>query len=54
MQRKMASGAEASLSRRSPSPPQDEEEEENIIYICALEVTSTLDVPKLKTFVPNS
>ena len=51
MQRRMASRAEASLSRRSPSLPQDEEEEENIIYSYAPEVASTLDAPKLKTLV---
>ena len=52
MQRRMASRTEASSSRRSLSPPQDkEEEEENVIYSCALEVASTLDMPKLKTLV---
>ena len=46
----MASRAKASMSRRLPSPPQDEEEgeEENIIYSCASEIESTLDAPKLK------
>ena len=47
----MTSGAEASSSRRSPSPLQDKEEEENVIYSCAPEVASTLDVLKLKTFI---
>ena len=42
----MTSRAKASSSRRSPSPLQDEEEEENVIYSCALEVASTLDVSK--------
>jgi len=54
MQRRMASGAGASSSRRPPSPFQDEkeeEEEENVIYSCAPEVASTLDVPKLKILV---
>ena len=53
MQCRMASRVEANSSRRSPSPPQDEEEEEeeNIVYSCAPEVASTLDAPKLKTFV---
>jgi len=51
MERRMASKAEASSSRRSPSPPQDKKEEENVIYSCALEVASTLDVSKLKTLV---
>ena len=53
MQCRMASRAEASSSKRSPSPPQDEEEEEeeNIVYSYAPEVASTLDAPKLKTFV---
>ena len=44
----MTSRAKASSSRRSPSPLQDEEEEENVIYSCALEVASTLDVSKFK------
>ena len=47
----MTSRAKASSSRRSPSPLQDEEEEENVIYSCALEVASTLDVSKFKTLV---
>ena len=51
----MAFRAEASSSRRPPSPLQDEkeegEEEENIIYSCAPEVASTLDELKLKTLV---
>ena len=53
MQRRMASGAGASLSRKPPSPLQDKEEEEkeNVIYSCALEVASTLYAPKLKTLV---
>ena len=53
MQRRMASGTEASLSRRSksPSPPQDEQEDKNFIYSCALEVSSILDVNMLATFV---
>ena len=53
MQRRMASGTEASLSRRSksPSPPQDEQEDKNFIYSCALEVSSILDVNVLVTFV---
>ena len=51
MQHRMTSRAEASSSRRSPSPPQDEEEEENVIYSCAPEVASTLDMNKLKTLV---
>ena len=42
MQHRMASGAGASLFRRSPSPRQDEKEEESIIYSCALEIASTL------------
>ena len=46
MQRRMASGAEASSSRRSPSPPQNENEEENVIYNCAPKVAFTLDVSK--------
>ena len=51
MQHRMASRAEASSSRRSPSPPQDEKEEENVIYSCAPVVASTLDASKLKTLV---
>jgi len=51
MQRRMTFEVEASLSRRSLSPPQDEEEEANVIYSCAPEVASTLDANKLKTFV---
>ena len=53
MQCRMASGTEASLSRRSksPSPPQDEQEDKNFIYSCALEVSSILDVNMLVTFV---
>ena len=47
----MTSRAKASSSRRSPSPLQDDEEEENVIYSCALEVASTLDVSKFKTLV---
>ena len=51
MQRRMASGVEASSSRRSPSPPQNENEEENVIYSCAPKVAFTLDVSKFKTLV---
>ena len=51
MQHRMASEAEASSSKRSPSPPQDKKVEENVIYSCAPEVASTLDVSKLKTLV---
>ena len=51
MQRRMASGVEASSSRKSPSPPQDKEEEENIIYSFALEVASILDTIKFKNLV---
>ena len=52
LQRRMASGSGASLSRQPPSPPQDEEEdEEDVIYSCAPEVASTLDAAKLKTLV---
>ena len=51
MKRRMASGAEASSSRRLASPPQDKEDDENVIYSCALEVASTLDTSKFKTFV---
>ena len=47
----MASGVEASSSRKSPSPPQDKEEEEKIIYSFAPEVASTLDTIKFKTLV---
>ena len=48
----MASRSRASLSRQPFSPPQDEEkEEENIIYSCAPEISSILDVAKLKTLV---
>ena len=47
----MTSGAEASSSRRSPSPLQDKEEEENVIYSCAPEVASTLDANKLNTLI---
>ena len=37
MQRRMASGAGTSSSKRLPSPSQDkEEEEENVVYNCAL------------------
>ena len=51
MKCRMASGAEASSSRRLSSPPQDKEDDENVIYSCALEVASTLDTSKFKTFV---
>ena len=51
MKRRMASGVEASSSRRLSSPPQDKEDDENVIYSCALEVVSTLDTSKFKTFV---
>ena len=53
MQRRMTYGTEASSPRRSksPSPPQDKEEDENVIYSCAPEVVSTLDVNKLTTLV---
>ena len=51
MQCRMASGAEASSSRKSPSPPQDKEEEEIVIYSFAPEVVSTLDTIKLNTLV---
>ena len=51
MKRRMASGAEASSSRRLASPPQDKEDDENVIYSCALEVASTLDTSKFKTFI---
>ena len=51
MQHSMASGAEASSSRKSSSPLQDKEEEENVIYSCAPEVASTLDTIKLNTLV---
>ena len=53
MQRRMASGAGASSSRKPHSPLQDKEEEEkeNVIYSCALKVASTLYAPKLKTLV---
>lgn len=47
MQRRMASGAKASSSRRSPSL-QDEEKEE-VIYSYAPEVASTLEASRLKT-----
>ena len=52
MQRRMAFGVWASLSKKPPSILQDEEEEEeNVIYSCAPEVASTLDAPKLKALV---
>ena len=52
LQRRMASEAGASSSRQPSSLPQDEEEdEEDVIYSCAPEVASTLEVAKLKTFV---
>ena len=52
LQRRMASGSKASLSRQPLSPPQDEEEdEEDVIYSCAPEVASILDAAKLKTLV---
>ena len=51
MQCRMASGVGTSLSRELSSPPQDEEEEEDVIYNCAPEVASTLDVLKLKVLV---
>ena len=53
MQHTTASGTEASLSRRgkSSSPFQEEEEDANVIYRCALEVASILDVNKLTTLV---
>ena len=53
MQRRTAFGTRAILSRRPPSPLQDEgeEEEDDVIYSCALEVASTLDKLKLKTLV---
>jgi len=53
MQHRAASGTEASSSRRgkSSSPLQDEEEDANVIYSCALEVASILDVNRLTTFV---
>ena len=50
LQRRMAFGFGASLSRQPPSPPQDEDkDEEDVIYSCAPEVASTLDAAKLKT-----
>ena len=53
MQHRAASGTEASSSRRgkSSSPPQDKEEDANVIYSCAPEVASILDVNRLTTFV---
>ena len=52
LQRRMASGSGASLSRQPPSPPQEKEEgEEDFIYSCAPEVASTLNAAKLKTLV---
>ena len=48
----MAFRSGASSSRQPSSPPQDEEEdEEDVIYSCAPEVVSTLDVAKLKILV---
>ena len=51
MKCRMTSGAEASSSRRLPSPPQHKEDDKNVIYSCALKVASTLDTSKFKTFV---
>ena len=51
MKCRMTSGAEASSSRRLPSPPQHKEDDKNVIYSCALEVASSLDTSKFKTFV---
>ena len=50
LQRRKASASGASSSRQPPSP-QDEDEEEEIIYSCAPEVASIIDVVKLKTLV---
>ena len=50
LQHRKASASRASSSRQ-PLSPQDEEEEEDIIYSCAPEVASILDVVKLKTLV---
>ena len=53
MERRTASGAEASSfgRSRSPSPPQDKEEDKNVIYSCTPEVASTLDANRLTTLV---
>ena len=50
LQRRKAFASGASSSRQPPIP-QDEEEEEEIIYSCAPDVPSILDVIKLKTLV---
>ena len=50
LQRRKASASGASSSRQPPNP-QDEKEDEDIIYSCAPEVASILDVMKLKTLV---
>ena len=50
LQRRKAFAFGASSSRQPPSP-QDEEKEEDIIYSCAPEVASILDVVKLKTLL---